>query len=52
MSGASTPGGGVSKSLSDRDLEKADEALAQVKSVDSVPNFTLDGTPTTNGVAS
>jgi glycogen(starch) synthase len=30
MSGASTPGGGTFRSLSERDLEKADAALSQV----------------------
>lgn len=30
MSGASTPGGGVYKSLSERDLQKADAALSHV----------------------
>ncbi|KAG8936868.1 glycogen synthase isoform 1 [Tulasnella sp. 418] len=30
MSGASTPGGGANRSLSERDLRKADEALSQV----------------------
>ena len=30
LSGASTPGGGVYKSLSERDLQKADAALSQV----------------------
>lgn len=30
MSGASTPGGGAFKSLSERDLEQADAALSQV----------------------
>ena len=30
MSGASTPGGGVYKSLSERDLQKADAALSSV----------------------
>jgi glycogen synthase len=30
MSGASTPGGGTFKSLSERDLQKADAALSQV----------------------
>ena len=30
MSGASTPGGGVYKRLSERDLQKADAALSSV----------------------
>jgi glycogen(starch) synthase len=30
MSGASTPGGGTFRSLSERDLEQADAALSQV----------------------
>ncbi|KZP10741.1 glycosyltransferase family 3 protein [Athelia psychrophila] len=33
MSGASTPGGGAFKSLSDSDLQKADEALSHVNAV-------------------
>lgn len=33
MSGASTPGGGGGRSLSERDLRKADEALKQVNGV-------------------
>jgi hypothetical protein len=35
MSGASTPGGGAFKSLSERDLQKADAALSQVNGVNS-----------------
>lgn len=31
ISGASTPGGGVFNSLTERDLQQADEALSQVK---------------------
>lgn len=31
MSGASTPGGGTFNSLTERDLQQADEALSQVK---------------------
>ena len=34
MSGASTPGGGAFKSLSEGDLKKADEALSHVNGVD------------------
>jgi glycogen(starch) synthase len=34
MSGASTPGGGTFKSLSEGDLKKADEALSHVNGVD------------------
>ncbi|KAG7096476.1 glycogen synthase isoform 1 [Marasmius oreades] len=33
MSGASTPGGGAHRSLSERDLQQADEALSQVNGV-------------------
>lgn len=33
MSGASTPGGGAFKSLSEGDLQKADEALSHVNGV-------------------
>lgn len=33
MSGASTPGGGTFKSLSEGDLQKADAALSQVNGV-------------------
>jgi glycogen(starch) synthase len=33
MSGASTPGGGAFKSLSEGDLKKADAALSQVNGV-------------------
>lgn len=33
MSGASTPGGGGGRSLSERDLRKADEALKQVNGI-------------------
>jgi glycogen(starch) synthase len=33
MSGASTPGGGAFKSLSEYDLQKADAALSQVNGV-------------------
>ena len=35
MSGASTPGGGAHRSLSERDLQKADEALSQVNGTDA-----------------
>ncbi|KAK7460603.1 glycogen synthase isoform 1 [Stygiomarasmius scandens] len=36
MSGASTPGGGAFQSLSERDLQKADAALSQVKGENGV----------------
>ena len=36
MSGASTPGGGKSNSLSEGDLRKADAALSQVNGVNGV----------------
>ncbi|THH27267.1 hypothetical protein EUX98_g6924 [Antrodiella citrinella] len=42
LSGASTPGGGRSKSLSEHDLRKADAALSHV--------YQEDGVPVTNGV--
>lgn len=38
MSGASTPGGGAFKSLSEGDLRKADAALSQVNA-----NVTVNG---------
>jgi glycogen(starch) synthase len=34
VSGASTPGGGAFKSLSERDLQKADEALSHINGMD------------------
>lgn len=37
MSGASTPGGGAFKSLSEGDLRKADEALSHVNGIDGGP---------------
>ena len=37
MSGASTPGGGAFKSLSEGDLKKADEALSHVNGIDGGP---------------
>lgn len=40
MSGASTPGGGVFKSLSENDLQKADEALTNVNTAATVTNGT------------
>jgi glycogen(starch) synthase len=36
MSGASTPGGGAFKSLSEHDLQKADAALSQVNGVSAI----------------
>lgn len=41
MSGASTPGGGAFKSLSEGDLKKADAALSQVNGT-SDTNSTVD----------
>ena len=38
MSGASTPGGGRSKSLSEGDLRKADAALSNVNEAQSATN--------------
>ena len=52
LSGASTPGGGRSKSLSEHDLRQADAALSNVSQQDGIPATTPTSATTviTNGV--
>ena len=47
MSGASTPGGGAYKSLSERDLARADAALSHVN--DALEDGVVDGAVRLNG---
>lgn len=51
MSGASTPGGGAFRSLSEADLNKADAALSNVQVNGSAPvEPTATDVPASNGV--